>query len=169
MKTWQKWALGGAVAIMLLVLLHKPLQRLALNTMIKVVGNDVETVSPHEALAMKEAVLLDTRTDAEYAVSHIGGARKVGYDDFSVEQVKDIDIETPIIVYCSLGARSKDIGKKLQAAGYEEVYNLRGGIFRWIDEGFPVKDENGQLTIKVHPYNWFWGLFAVAGEKSYQP
>ena len=169
MKTWQKWAFGGAIIIMATIILHKPLQRLGLNTMIKVVGNDVTTISPTEALAMKEAVLLDTRTDAEYAVSHIGGARKVGYEGFAAAKVADIDFETPIIVYCSLGARSKEVGTKLQAAGYEEVYNLRGGLFRWIDEGFPVKDENGQLTEKIHPYNWFWGLFAVAGEKSYQP
>lgn len=168
----KKWQIGIGIAltvIMLIVLLRKPIQRYALSTAIKVVGEEIPTISPVRALAMREAVFLDTRSKAEYAVSHIGGAMRVGYDDFSLEKVSTLDSLTPIIVYCSIGARSQEIGKKLVAAGYQEVYNLRGGIFRWMDEGLPVENRDRQLTDKVHPYNWFWGLFAVAGDKSYQP
>ena len=37
-----------------------------------------------------DVVLLDTRAKEEYEVSHIKGARFVDYDDFEVEQVRDI-------------------------------------------------------------------------------
>ena len=40
-----------------------------------------------------------------------------------------------IIVYCSIGVRSEDIGEKLKELGYTKILNLYGGIFDWKNKG----------------------------------
>ena len=37
------------------------------------------------------------------------------------------------------------------------VYNLKGSIFKWANEGRPVVDSSGQAVSKVHPYSAVWG------------
>jgi rhodanese-related sulfurtransferase len=118
----------------------------------------------NEKEILQKAILLDTREKAEFEVSHLKGARWVGYDTFSMESVRDIPKDKPIIVYCSVGARSQDIGKKLRGAGYREVYNLYGGIFHWVNEEKPIY--SGQMTTnRIHVYNRIWSVWVNKGEK----
>ena len=39
--------------------------------------------------------------------------------------------DAPIVVYCSVGIRSQRVGQQLLEAGYTQVWNLRGGIFKF--------------------------------------
>lgn len=101
-------------------------------------------------------VILDSRERKEYNVSHIENAIYVGYNSFDVTALKDIDKNSKIYVYCSVGYRSEKIGEKLIEAGYTKVYNLYGGIFNWSNNGFPLVDENGKTTTNVHGYDKEW-------------
>ena len=75
------------------------------------------------------AILLDARELNEYEVSHISGAKNVGYEKFDLKKtIKELPKNKPIIVYCSLGYRSGDIADKLNKAGFK-TYNLYGGNF----------------------------------------
>lgn len=112
-------------------------------------------------------VFLDSRERAEYDVSHIKGARFVGYDNFSLDTVKDIPKTTPIVVYCSVGYRSEKISEQLIAAGFENVSNLYGGIFEWKNQGHTVVNPAGDTTEEVHAYNRSWGVWLKKGEKVY--
>ena len=72
------------------------------------------------ALQTKEdIILLDTREEAEFGISRLQGAQYAGFNDFSANKISEeiTDKDTPIIVYCSLGIRSEEIGEKLQKAG----------------------------------------------------
>ncbi|MEL6592913.1 MAG: rhodanese-like domain-containing protein [Bacteroidota bacterium] len=122
-----------------------------------------------EKLAQNQThyVLLDTREAKEYEVSHINGALYTGYDQFDESVLKEIPKDQPIVVYCSVGYRSERIGEKLKAMGYQEVYNLYGGIFEWKNHGFPVVNQSSQTTEKVHTYNKLWGRWLFKGEKVY--
>lgn len=113
--------------------------------------------------AHRQYLWLDARTQQEYAVSHIRGAHWVGYDDFTIERVPHSQ-DRPMVVYCSVGYRSEKIAEKLIEAGYQEVYNLYGGIFEWVNQGYPVYDAQGE-TNRVHAYNRMWGVWLRAGEK----
>ena len=62
-----------------------------------------------------------------------------------------------IIVYCSIGYRSEKVGEFLQSNGFQSVYNLFGGIFDWINKGFPVVDHQEQPINQVHGYSKEWG------------
>ncbi|MFC0521110.1 rhodanese-like domain-containing protein [Mesonia maritima] len=114
-------------------------------------------------------VILDAREAEEYQVSHLQNAKFVGYKNFSAEKItKQIpDKNTPIVVYCSLGVRSENIGEKLQKAGYTNVKNLYGGIFEWKKKGYLVVDSEEKETEKVHAFNKKWGKWLTNAEKVY--
>jgi rhodanese-related sulfurtransferase len=111
--------------------------------------------------------LLDIRTEEEFAVSHLEGARFIDYDNFSMKEVQDIPKEAKVVVYCAVGYRSERVGEKLKAAGYEDVSNLYGGIFQWKNNGYPVVNQHQQPTDSVHTYNENWSQWLERGIKVY--
>ena len=112
-------------------------------------------------------IILDIRSSREYQVSHIQHARFIDFDSFSGSEVNDLSKTTKIIVYCSVGYRSERVGEKLQQLGFEEVYNLYGGIFNWKNNNYPVINAGGQSTDSVHAYNRTWGRWLQKGIKVY--
>ncbi|WP_462247846.1 rhodanese-like domain-containing protein [Ekhidna sp.] len=116
---------------------------------------------------LNEVVILDTRAEEEFQVSHIEGARFVDYDGFKISQVKDIPKDQEVIVYCSVGYRSERVGEKLKKAGYTNVKNLYGGIFSWKNEGYEVMGPQNNPTDSVHTYNKSWGQWLIKGIKVY--
>lgn len=144
-------------------------QSLAYKTLLKgVYDNDFPTVQLNQKEILENALLLDTREKDEFEVSHLKGAKWVGYNTFSIASVNDVPKDQPIVVYCSIGARSQEIGKKLKDAGYKEVYNLYGGIFHWVNEEQPVFNQEAQKTDRVHAYSRSWGIWLNRGEKVYK-
>ncbi|MCC7431231.1 rhodanese-like domain-containing protein [bacterium] len=103
-------------------------------------------------------ILLDTRENEEFEVSHLENAIFVGYNNFSLDSLKNFSKTDTFVVYCSVGYRSSKIIEKMKNAGFKNVSNLYGGIFYWSNKGFPVF-RNGKKTKKVHPYNKFWAKF----------
>ena len=116
----------------------------------------------------KPLLILDAREANEFNTSHIKGARYVGYDKFKISKLKKIDKATTVIVYCSVGYRSEKVGEKLKKAGFKKVMNLQGGIFDWKNKGYPVYDNNGKETEKIHGYSKPWGKWLTNGEKIYE-
>ena len=112
----------------------------------------------------ESTALFDTRTQEEYEKSHISGAVLVPpqtpTDDFIREHGEMIRGKTAVF-YCSVGQRSSDFlhraYKACKAAGAKECHNLRGGIFRWYNEGYRVVNGNGE-TDDIHGYNPLWGM-----------
>ncbi len=103
-----------------------------------------------------EVVIFDARKREEYEVSHLPGARYIGYSEFDPEQLKSIPKDREIVLYCSVGYRSEKIGEKLRKLGFTNVKNLYGSIFEWVNQGLPVVDSNEQPTQKLHTYNHNW-------------
>ncbi len=117
----------------------------------------IEIISVNELKEnQQEYLLLDAREKKEFDVSHIANAIHIGYDnpDFSI--LKDIQLDCPIVVYCSIGYRSEKIGEKLQKKGYTRVKNLYGSIFEWTNEGYEVVNNKSEVTNEVHTYNKKW-------------
>ena len=128
----------------------------------------VPLVSVNQVKKQPPAVLLDTRTPREYAVSHLRGARWVGYEDFSLTRVRDLPKNMTIVVYCSVGYRSEKVGELLQRAGYTQVRNLYGGLFEWMNAGnLPVGKGNAP-TERVHAFSRAWGIWLQRGQKVYE-
>lgn len=102
-------------------------------------------------------ILFDAREINEYKVSHIEKAKYIGYDNWQEKALEGIDKSKAIVVYCSIGVRSEDIAEKLKSKGYTNVQNLYGSIFEWANQGYPLVDNAGYPTMKVHGYSWLWG------------
>lgn len=110
-------------------------------------------------LAQKEALkplLLDVRTPEEYQISHLQHAQLAPADLQELSIIATPEI--PIVTYCSIGYRSAKLAQKLQQAGYRQVFNLEGSIFRWMNEERLVY-QNDRVVQQVHPYNRFWQWF----------
>ncbi len=133
----------------------------------RLTSGDVPVVKPEQADALQGAVFLDAREPREFEVSHIEGARFIGYDEFDINSIADLDKTKPLVVYCSVGYRSEKIGEKLLDAGFTQVYNLYGGIFNWVNTDRPVVSSEGK-TNEVHAYNKKWGKWLEKGEKVYE-
>lgn len=113
---------------------------------------------------LEDYLILDAREKEEFAISHIKGAKYIGYNKFDIKSLEGTDKNQPIVVYCSVGYRSEKIGEKLQKAGFTKVYNLYGSIFEWVNNGYEIKDSEGKSTQKVHTYNKKWSKW-VFNEK----
>jgi rhodanese-related sulfurtransferase len=133
--------------------------------------NTVKTIRPAELKSLlakgEKVVLLDTRAPEEFNVSHLNGARFLNYNSYSTEDLKKLSKTEKIIVYCSVGYRSERVGEKLQKLGYQNVYNIYGGIFEWKNEGLPVVNNQNNATDSIHTYNKNWSKWLIKGIKVY--
>lgn len=126
---------------------------------------DIPVISIAEAFADKSFyTFLDAREESEYEVSHIENAVYIGYEDFDLKSVEQLDKSKPIIIYCSIGYRSEKIGNKLKKAGFQNVQNLYGSIFEWVNQHHPVYDSNNKETKQIHTYNKKWSKWVQASE-----
>ncbi len=97
-------------------------------------------------------IILDVRTEAEFATSHIIEAHHVNTDgDLNPDDLPD-DHARAIVVYCSTGERAAVYGRRLQRAGYTGIMLLEGAIVRWANEGRPMTNGR-ELVTRVHPGN----------------
>jgi rhodanese-related sulfurtransferase len=113
-------------------------------------------------------VILDTRELNEYNVSHIPGSIYFGYDNKNWTALNNIPKNAEIIVYCSIGVRSQNIGKELAKKGYKNVSNLYGGVFLWADQERILEDKVGKRTYRVHVYDKYWGKWVKKAEAVYE-
>ena len=86
-------------------------------------------------------LLIDVRTAEELAIASVDGACHLPLDELSmrVEEVASWK-DKEVVCMCHHGMRSAHAQQILQNAGFEQVYNLTGGIHAWsvqIDPGVP--------------------------------
>ncbi len=125
----------------------------------------VPVMSVEELAQQQDQVyIFDTRKAKEYQISHIPGARFLGYKDFDAARLEGVPKDATIVLYCSVGYRSEKIGKKLQKLGYTQVFNLFGSLFEWVNQGYLIVDQNDQPTNKVHTYNRKWSKWVEEGK-----
>jgi rhodanese-related sulfurtransferase len=124
----------------------------------------------NELAEKNNLVFLDAREPKEYKVSHIQNAISVGFNYFNSKKVEAVvkDKNTNIIVYCSIGVRSEQIGEKLKKLGYKNLHNLYGGIFEYKNSGGQVVNNQNKVTDSVHTFNKTWSLFLTKGIKVYE-
>jgi rhodanese-related sulfurtransferase len=84
-------------------------------------------------------IILDVRTPAEYGSGRIAGAVNidVGAASFG-ETVGKLARPATYLVYCRTGVRSRQASDIMVSLGFQNVYNMTGGITDWQAAGFPV-------------------------------
>ena len=101
---------------------------------------EVETLEATQLINHRDAVILDVREDKEFVTGHLPNAKHIPLGQL-VARLKDVEKfkKKPIVVNCRSGARSATACGILRKNGFEEVYNLKGGINAWQQANMPVE------------------------------
>jgi rhodanese-related sulfurtransferase len=116
-----------------------------------------------------QALLLDARTEAEYAVSHLRGAVQVDPYRPSLQTLRNVSKDSAIVVYSSAGYRGAGVASWLAKSGYTTVVNLAGGVFKWANEDRPLFRKVDRPTAMVHPYDRRWGYLVKGRYRAQAP
>ena len=124
------WFLFLALVVILGLLIH--------NLIVGGKGS-VGPLQATEMLNHRDAVVIDVRPAADYARGHIINALNIPMNGFG-NQLATLNKYKgrPIIVNCRSGAQSSVACGQLRKAGFEEVYNLQGGIMAWEAANLPL-------------------------------
>ena len=157
----------GCLALVFAFLPSSEAQELSWSTVFSIIESrfpETPTIEIDEAIEWQQngnLIFVDVRSDEEFLVSHLMGAKNwTKSADF-----QNVEKSTRMVLYCSVGYRSAKLVQELQTLGYTEVYNLKGSIFAWANSGKPLFLFEKKQTI-VHPYDRVWGRLL---EKKYHP
>ncbi len=112
---------------------------------------------PHEWKKTLESddphVIIDVRNDYEWEVGHFEGARLPPcetfreFDGYARDLKKEVDPKkTKVLMYCTGGIRCEIYSSLLKESGFDEVYQLEGGIINYgLKEG--SKHWKGKLFV----------------------
>jgi len=86
-------------------------------------------------------LLLDVRTEEEFAAGHAPSARLLPVHELA-SRVGELDASIPVIAICRSGMRSQSAAELLAAQGFD-VQNLAGGSLAWEAAGLELIAEDG--------------------------
>jgi rhodanese-related sulfurtransferase len=101
-----------------------------------------KTVTPLEAKTLiesrKDLLLIDVRGQDELSEGYIEGSTLMPLWGI-IQGTQRPPQDKPILLICAVGGRSLALGQIMSKNGWDEVYNLKGGISAWKDEKLPLK------------------------------
>jgi thioredoxin 1 len=68
------------------------------------------------------------------------------------EKISFLQKEKPIYVYCLSGGRSKSVANYLCKNGFTKVYNLKGGLLAWQQDGYSITQSEHPITSNSKTY-----------------
>lgn len=84
----------------------------------------------------REVQLVDVRTPEEFEAGHISGA--VNYNIIDSEtflgQIKNLNKEEPVYLYCKMGGRSDRAAQLLKEKGFLKIFDYSGGYNDWVTD-----------------------------------
>ena len=87
-------------------------------------------------------LILDVRTEEEFAQSHIPGAVNIPVMELAKNGAQLAPYkEKEIVVYCEVGPRAGFAGYMLLQNGFADVKNLDGHMQQWLADGHPVEKQ----------------------------
>ncbi|MDQ3742602.1 MAG: rhodanese-like domain-containing protein [Actinomycetota bacterium] len=102
-------------------------------------GGSEETAAERavDEVAAGEAVLLDVRSDREFAAGHAARVQHLDHADVLDGARPRLDKDETIYVYCRSGRRAEEVVTILEREGYTDVESI-GGLKDWQAAGGPV-------------------------------
>lgn len=87
----------------------------------------------------KEMIVLDTRNDYEVMLGSFSGAIDLNIKNFrefpdAILKFKETFKGKPIVTYCTGGIRCEKAAEWMLKSGFEDVYQLEGGILKYFEE-----------------------------------
>ena len=86
----------------------------------------------------KNIRIIDVREMNEFTAGTMPGAEAMPMASIPV-RLNELDKDKELVVVCRSGARSAQVCMFLQQQGFENVFNLRGGLMSWARLGLPIE------------------------------
>jgi rhodanese-related sulfurtransferase len=103
---------------------------------------NLTTVSPQDAIRLmnRGAMVIDLRAAEQYAAGHLTGARRLDGEQIlkAGDTLKKYK-QKPLIVYDESGSLGNSAARQLKAQGFEQAFNLRGGLAAWRADNLPLE------------------------------
>ncbi|WP_425592544.1 rhodanese-like domain-containing protein [Croceibacter atlanticus] len=90
----------------------------------------------NEGINNNDVQLVDVRTAKEFNDGAIKNALNIDFFQQEIfnEEFGKLNKEQPVYLYCRSGNRSHQAALKLEAMGFKEIYDLKGGYMGWPDK-----------------------------------
>ncbi|MBK5939204.1 rhodanese-like domain-containing protein [Halochromatium roseum] len=88
-----------------------------------------------------DVVLVDVRTPAEVAQGALPNAIHIPMAVIPV-RAAELPRDRDLVIYCRSGARSYHSCQFLAQQGFDNAFNLRGGIIAWVRHGYEIGQIN---------------------------
>lgn len=103
------------------------------------VGTYVDPAGWNEVISDPDMVVIDTRNDYEVDIGTFKGALDPETKSFTefkdwVSENLDPAKDKKVAMFCTGGIRCEKASSYMMAHGFEEVYHLKGGILRYLEE-----------------------------------
>lgn len=86
----------------------------------------------HKGMTDKDAVIIDVRTAGEFQSGKIKGSRNIDIMGPSfMAQVQNLPKDKKYYIYCRSGNRSGQACEIMAEMGFEQTFNLAGGVMSW--------------------------------------
>ena len=99
-------------------------------------------VTPEQAATLaadEDVTVIDVRTPEEFAEGHLDGAVLVDFGSPGfANEVAQLDPSLPYLVYCRSGNRSGQAVAAMQQVGFEQLWDMDGGVIAWTSAGLPL-------------------------------
>jgi hydroxyacylglutathione hydrolase len=109
----------------------------------------IELIDPNQLAERLEGpeppLVIDVRSDAEYAGEHVPGSLHVPYGELA-GRVGELPANRPLATICRGGKRSGLAASILQREGFADVVHVGKGVGAWRDAGHPVESGSGAPT-----------------------
>ena len=132
---------------------HQPFSRMLVKIKREIIAFGVDGVSPADHTSPKLApqelkrwlddgqavTLLDVRNDYEVSLGTFAGAEAIGVDHFrdfpeAAQRWHPESKREPVVMFCTGGIRCEKAGPYMEQIGFENVYQLEGGILKYFEE-----------------------------------
>ena len=99
-----------------------------------------------QELIQRDYLLLDIREVFEVEQLSLDVPRILYIPMSSLEErIHELPKDEKVIVVCTTGERSKRIVSYLQYHGYSNYINMKKGIEKWVQKGFPTKGDTSYI------------------------
>jgi UPF0176 protein len=132
---------------------YQPFNRMLVKIKNEIIAFGIQSVDPIQRTSPKLSAqelrqwldegrpvhLLDVRNDYEYDIGTFDNAVKMELDHFrefprAVDELPEQMKNQPVVMFCTGGIRCEKAGPYLEQAGFNQIYQLDGGILRYFEE-----------------------------------
>ena len=86
----------------------------------------------------QDLVLIDVRKRDEFNPEHLRNARNIPLNKLD-ERIGKLPRDKDIVVYCQNGGRSIRAVRKLEVAGFTQLFHMHEGLRGWKKAGYPTR------------------------------